>query len=568
MSILFKRIKDWATSITTFREGDVIPVDGPSGTAKMSKDTLLSLTAASNKKLIDDLVSDESIGLSDEAITTRETPNFTNCLVRSGHTYRIAVKCATITVADDPRIGLYLYKGTSNVGQITHLTPSQLNEGVEVTYTATSDGDIRIRTLEFGVGYNISVSRVFKATEILDIIHVGGGYVRKTVTTLTDGPVDSGVFLKKGVHYVCSANAIDSWESSSTDARIGVYLYYTDGTFAQVVSCSAAELKFGVSFDVTPVKDCIVRPRALEAGIEIAVTAITAEEKVGDALADMRLKIDTLSTEWLGKTWAAFGDSITAISNGDSLNVGWAKYVNDKLLFSEFHGRGIGGSSFAWKTGGGTVAFINSTTGNYNSRDPDGHNKDDYTGAIPAGCVATRSSFCSWDRIIHMFPASIKDTIDLIFVMGGTNDTVDNTDAAFVSNDTTDPEWAASTYYTTYGGDYNIGTFKGGIASTIMKLNAWMPQALIVVGTPLSGYGPIGQISTSVNLPEYNKSKDILEMAKRCSCPCIDVFATDGIMPFNRNLYITDNVHPYNAAGQKMLARAVIAGLKNVMPNL
>lgn len=35
MSILFKRFKDWATSITSFRTGDVIPVDGPSGTAKM-----------------------------------------------------------------------------------------------------------------------------------------------------------------------------------------------------------------------------------------------------------------------------------------------------------------------------------------------------------------------------------------------------------------------------------------------------------------------------------------------------------------------------------------------------
>jgi len=43
--MLFKRIKDWATSITAFRTGDVIPVDGPSGTAKMSKDDLLEVTA-------------------------------------------------------------------------------------------------------------------------------------------------------------------------------------------------------------------------------------------------------------------------------------------------------------------------------------------------------------------------------------------------------------------------------------------------------------------------------------------------------------------------------------------
>lgn len=46
MSILFKRIKDWATSITAFRTGDVMPVDGPSGTAKMGKDDLLQLTAS------------------------------------------------------------------------------------------------------------------------------------------------------------------------------------------------------------------------------------------------------------------------------------------------------------------------------------------------------------------------------------------------------------------------------------------------------------------------------------------------------------------------------------------
>ena len=45
MSMLFKRIKDWETSITSFRTGDFIAVDGPDGTAKMSKDDLLKVTA-------------------------------------------------------------------------------------------------------------------------------------------------------------------------------------------------------------------------------------------------------------------------------------------------------------------------------------------------------------------------------------------------------------------------------------------------------------------------------------------------------------------------------------------
>jgi hypothetical protein len=38
-------VKNLQTSITTFRSGDVIPVDGPSGTAKMAKDDLLKETA-------------------------------------------------------------------------------------------------------------------------------------------------------------------------------------------------------------------------------------------------------------------------------------------------------------------------------------------------------------------------------------------------------------------------------------------------------------------------------------------------------------------------------------------
>ena len=45
MSMLFKRIKDWAVRIASFRTGDVIAVDGPNGTAKMSKDDLLKETS-------------------------------------------------------------------------------------------------------------------------------------------------------------------------------------------------------------------------------------------------------------------------------------------------------------------------------------------------------------------------------------------------------------------------------------------------------------------------------------------------------------------------------------------
>lgn len=47
--LLLKRIKDWTTSITSFRTGDCIPVDGPSGTAKMNKDDFLALIGNSHE---------------------------------------------------------------------------------------------------------------------------------------------------------------------------------------------------------------------------------------------------------------------------------------------------------------------------------------------------------------------------------------------------------------------------------------------------------------------------------------------------------------------------------------
>lgn len=61
MSMLFKRIKDWATSITAFRTGDVIPVDGPSGTAKMLKDDLLKVTAEYADKKIDHITASNAV---------------------------------------------------------------------------------------------------------------------------------------------------------------------------------------------------------------------------------------------------------------------------------------------------------------------------------------------------------------------------------------------------------------------------------------------------------------------------------------------------------------------------
>lgn len=71
MSMLFKRIKDWAVSITSFRTGDVIAVDGPNGTAKMSKDDLLKETAQDALSRIN--AEQEAVSDLEESITIKDS---------------------------------------------------------------------------------------------------------------------------------------------------------------------------------------------------------------------------------------------------------------------------------------------------------------------------------------------------------------------------------------------------------------------------------------------------------------------------------------------------------------
>lgn len=281
------------------------------------------------------------------------------------------------------------------------------------------------------------------------------------------------------------------------------------------------------------------------------------------------------NNHWNGKKLATYGDSVTAINNGDFTppydisDTNWGNKVASYFSMAAQYGRGIGGQGFRWVTGvgnGGSVSFINAD-GTYNSRN-DNYNYDNYTGSVPSGCTKVRGCMCSWLRITTMFPASIKDTIDVILIMAH-NDNVDGTDVAWVESDNTDTEWAASSYYSTYGGDYNINTLQGGIASTIMKLQAWMPQACLILMTPISGRGN-SSAPNSLNPAMVNTLYPQVEHVKviheKLSIPLIDMYGNDGINGLNRTTYIADIIHPYTVAGSKMLARTVVGGMKSIMP--
>ena len=124
-----------------------------------------------------------------------------------------------------------------------------------------------------------------------------------------------------------------------------------------------------------------------------------------------------------------------------------------------------------------------------------------------------------------------------------------------------------------FGGDYNIGTVRGGIASVVMKLQAWMPQAKIVLMTPISGvYETAGDLDGNFDNTEAVNMKKladtVLDIAFRMSIPTINIYGTDGINSLNRTDYIYDTIHPYTDSGCKQIARSIIGGLKGILPEL
>lgn len=294
---------------------------------------------------------------------------------------------------------------------------------------------------------------------------------------------------------------------------------------------------------------------------------------------------------WAGRILSSYGDSITATCNGDheypysyAGTTNWAKRVANYLSFARHYGRGIGGQSFFFGSGGGTLSWCDTLSGNHVARDSrytydqyiseDTHDEVEAyletLGFDPSLHTAVRGSLSSWIRIKTMYPESIKDTIDCIIVMAhndvGLNNTVKNADLSFVENSTDDKEWSESEEYGDYGGDYNIkDSVKGAIASTVMKLKAWMPNALIVLMTPISGYGVEGEKNMGLVTNMQKIAECVSDVHSIMSVPMIDIYSNDSIDGINRLEYISDGIHP-NPAGAAMVARAICSGLQNILP--
>ena len=268
-----------------------------------------------------------------------------------------------------------------------------------------------------------------------------------------------------------------------------------------------------------------------------------------------------------GTTLLTYGDSITVIGNGDSNCRGWQKHVCDYFGIPTHYGRGIGASTITWRND--SDVWYSNPDGSYNSRGatpPVGTAGVDYIVHDPAD--GKPSSFCSWDRIKTMIPDAIKDDIDLILIMGGTNDRIASKPIGsgipqWSASNITDGVWVNDADYN--GGDFDILTYRGALASTIMKMQLRCPSATVVVCTPLSGYGITENITADSNgktLIDFVNAT--IEVAQMMSAPCIDVYGTCGINQLNFTGKITDGTHPYSLEGCKLLGGAVTGGLSAV----
>lgn len=295
-----------------------------------------------------------------------------------------------------------------------------------------------------------------------------------------------------------------------------------------------------------------------------------------------------------GKKIVFYGDSITA--EGNDLNkTSWQKYLYDYFGFGSYVGSGIGGTGFCPMLSHKYVLPDNYVDGS--SLSPS---------SVISGTsetLAQNMDFSSWYRINRCIPSDA----DVILVMGGTNDfgrivgsslptrKRDENNRVYgnwlfdseITDTTRDIEWTASSHYATYGGDFNRENVAGAIESTIMKLQAKCPNALIVFATPVKtnlGTDWVNNTNTGqkyLNGNYYSENGEIplcfetdyQKIIKDVCCewgiPVVDIYGTCGINHANYAIggYQGSGVHP-NADGRKMMARAFISGFKNIVAKI
>jgi len=234
-------------------------------------------------------------------------------------------------------------------------------------------------------------------------------------------------------------------------------------------------------------------------------------------------------TNFSGKKICTYGDSIT-------MPGAWQSYVLPAFKFGTHYNRGWSDSNVTMQNG--LTLYINSD-GTFNSHPAS-------TPTQPAGTTEVNAAFCSDERIAY-----VPTDTDIVLVTGGTNDCLRNKPLG----DFTTP--------------YNELTFKGALASTVKKLQARLPNATIVLMTPIQRAKAKGTpepfVSSVLNLTTKDYADAVKETANFIGCKVIDVYQDSGMNIFNTMLTSNDGIHP-TAEGHKLIGKAVIGGLRTIVP--
>lgn len=371
---------------------------------------------------------------------------------------------------------------------------------------------------------------------------------------------DSTEYIRTG--YIVFDITSETLVEVSPNYRAVIFKYSDSGVFEEiVVAKSGSTLDYGYAkfTPITGKKYRIVLKKQTDTTADLMWGRNVSLYYNEDVLDDSNKEL-IVATYAKKMKVCYYGDSIFAKGNGDdeNYNNSWQKSVDDYFGFRHI-GVGVGGSGYLWDDSRKMTLPDNFQNGGNLS-----------SSIVVSSNGIMQSAFCSWDRITFTIP---RDS-DIVIIGTGTNDygsetfPTDNSDIVFASNSTTDEAWSKSTFYTKYSGDYNLKKRRGAILSTIMKVQVWCPNAMII----LTNF-PNSRLSngTRLNATETQKMAyqqpilDAIEFVhKWWGIPLIDFMSSCRINPLNRAEYCADGIHP-NGKGYKLLGSAAIGVLKNLI---
>lgn len=245
-------------------------------------------------------------------------------------------------------------------------------------------------------------------------------------------------------------------------------------------------------------------------------------ERISDDSGYMLTKKDFSS--WDGKKICGYGDSMTQ----------WGFWLSDVAYwynFDSYINNGMSGSRVSYSATA-TKWWMSSIDGKvYGS-------EQDYPESPADDAVLVNGCFCSADRINNL-----PNDIDIILVMGGTNDSANSV--------------TIGTYE--FGDTPDTSTFAGGLAETVRLMQTKFPNAVIVLMTCI--------FNASKDINPYNDA--IKAVAKELALNVIDVHNC-GINTYNASTKLRDGTHPtYNVqnSGAEMIMNQIIDGMKNIRPH-